>query len=117
MPVSESDALAEDAGSALSDMNNLLDKEDEGKTEVVDTDVDDLVSPDDKEDKGEEEEVDEKAETEDEDEDDYADEDELDEAAELQASGEPQIIKDIEKKYPKLFKEFKSFFNRHIKNI
>jgi len=102
--VSDSDDLAADAGDALSDMNKLLDEGGEGgeskEDEVKDTNVDDLLSIGDekKEEEVEKEEKEEEA-------DDL--EDEGDEEAELQATGESQLIKDVEKKYPKLFKEFK----------
>lgn len=103
-PVSDSEDLAADAGNTLSDMNELLDdKGAEGKTEDVAEDEADVSDLDDLDvgDQGEE-----KEEPEDKDEEEE-DELETEEEAELQASGESQLIKDIEKKYPKLFKEFK----------
>ena len=116
--VSDSDDLAADAGDALDQMNDLLDEGGEvspkGKADVEDLvgelskEKDDVDLPDLGEGEGEGEgkgKGKEKEDEEDEDEDeDLLDEDE---EAELKAAGEPQLLKDVEKKYPKLFKEFK----------
>ena len=109
--VTDSDDLAADAGDALGEMNNLLD-EDKAKDDVDDllddkkkeTDVD-LSQGTGDDDEDDDKKKDDKEEEEDEEEDEFLDEDE---EAELKASGEPQLVKEIEKKYPKLFKEFKS---------
>jgi hypothetical protein len=113
----EVDDLAADAEDALDQMNRLLDEDDNksggerreedqgGKSEDDDSLTDILPPKKDKDRKEEsEEEEQEEGEEEEEEEDDLLGEEEK---AELESSGEPKLIKDIEKKYPKIFKEFK----------
>lgn len=101
----EAGNLAEDAGDALEQMNELLDEGDAGAPAPKESDISDLPAvPEDKEEEEEREAATGKG-----DEEEEEEEEELydEEEEELREASEPQLIKDIEKKYPKLFKEFK----------
>jgi len=113
--VTEGEELADDAGDALDQMNTLLDKggEDPDKGEVEDLE-DEAGGEGDEGTEGDEDTPHRVERKEGEEEEEEEDDEELidaDEDEELKTAGQPQLLKDLDKKYPKLLKEFKPLRN------
>jgi hypothetical protein len=103
----EVENLDSESGSMLDALNEGLDKADKAAAEKKGSDVDTDDIEDITDDTSDEVKDEDEDEVEEEDEEEEEEEDELDEEEELKDAETPDLIRSIEKKYPKIFKEFK----------